>query len=89
MQKISFCFIKKLFFLYSRFLEGLLRQASNSLVVHCPSMQCFVSHNTENELTCKAEEFSDVAGQCISVLVIQMGIEMFKLQFLAHILYLF
>ncbi|KAM6928315.1 nck-associated protein 1-like [Xenentodon cancila] len=45
----------------SWFLEGLLRQASSSLTVHCPTMHCFLSQASENEQSCRAEEFSDVA----------------------------
>ncbi|XP_028303425.1 nck-associated protein 1-like [Gouania willdenowi] len=48
--------------LYTKwYLESLLRQASNSLIIHCPMMHCFVSHTTESELPFRAEEFSDVS----------------------------
>uniref|UniRef100_A0A672IW50 NCK associated protein 1 like n=1 Tax=Salarias fasciatus TaxID=181472 RepID=A0A672IW50_SALFA len=43
------------------FLEGLLRQASNSLIVHCPTMHCFVNQSTDIESTFRAEEFSDIS----------------------------
>nr|XP_046239235.1 nck-associated protein 1-like [Scatophagus argus] len=43
------------------FLESLLRQASNSLIVHCPTMYCFVNQTTENEPSFRAEEYSDVS----------------------------
>ncbi|CAG07078.1 unnamed protein product, partial [Tetraodon nigroviridis] len=43
------------------FLESLLRQASNCLIVHCPTLHCFVSQSTDNEPSFRAEEFSDVA----------------------------
>ncbi|KAF6738772.1 Nck-associated protein 1-like [Oryzias melastigma] len=43
------------------YLEGLLRQASNSFIVHCPTMHCFVSQTTDNEHSFRAEEFSDIS----------------------------
>lgn len=43
------------------FLESLLRQASNSLIVHCPTNHCFVNQTTDNEPSFKAEEFSDIS----------------------------
>ncbi len=46
-----------------RFLEGLLRQASSALIVHCPTAQCFVNQNTENEQSFHAEEYSDICGK--------------------------
>ena len=53
-------------FLYlPRYLEGLLRQASTSLIAHCPNMHCFVNHTTENEQTFSAEEYSDITGQSV------------------------
>lgn len=51
-----------LFFLPLRFLESLLRQASNALILHCPTMHCFVNQNTDVEPSFRAEEFSDVSG---------------------------
>ncbi|KAM9409201.1 LOW QUALITY PROTEIN: nck-associated protein 1-like [Pholidichthys leucotaenia] len=39
------------------FLESLLRQASNSLIVHCPTMYCFVNQTTDSEPSFQAEEF--------------------------------
>ncbi|KAG7244800.1 hypothetical protein INR49_029819 [Caranx melampygus] len=48
---------------YAEFLESLLRQASNSLIVHCPTMFCFVNQTTDNEPSFRAEEFSDISGQ--------------------------
>ncbi|XP_030633135.1 nck-associated protein 1-like [Chanos chanos] len=43
------------------YLEGLLRQASNAVIIHCPTMHCFVNQNAENEQAFRAEEYSDVA----------------------------
>lgn len=57
---------EKVLFAYSlpvRYLESLLRQASNSLILHCPTMHCFVNQNTESEPIFRAEEFSDISGQ--------------------------
>lgn len=54
---------------FARFLESLLRQASNSLIVHCPTLHCFVSQSTDNEQSFRAEEYSDVAGQAQSSLL--------------------
>ena len=51
-----------LFFLPLRFLESLLRQASNALILHCPTMHCFVNQNTDIEPGFRAEEFSDISG---------------------------
>ncbi|XP_051528230.1 nck-associated protein 1-like isoform X1 [Myxocyprinus asiaticus] len=42
------------------FLEGLLRQASSALIVHCPTIQCFINQNIENEQSFRAEEYSDI-----------------------------
>lgn len=56
-------------FLFVRFLESLLRQASNSLIVHCPTLHCFVNQSTDNEQSFRAEEYSDVAGQTQSSLL--------------------
>lgn len=46
----------------TRYLESLLRQASNSMIVHCPTMHCFVNQTADNELNFRAEEFSDISG---------------------------
>ncbi|MEQ2217877.1 hypothetical protein XENOCAPTIV_025216 [Xenoophorus captivus] len=61
-SKAFFCLFM-ICFLRLRYLEAVLRQASSSLIVHCPTMQCFVSQSTDNELSFRAEEFSDVSGQ--------------------------
>ncbi|XP_061689337.1 nck-associated protein 1-like [Syngnathoides biaculeatus] len=42
------------------YLESLLRLASNSVVVHSPSMQCFVNQISDNNPAFRAEEFSDI-----------------------------
>ncbi|KAM9814098.1 nck-associated protein 1-like [Neosynchiropus ocellatus] len=43
------------------YLDNLLRQASNSLIVHCPAMHCFISQATETETSVRAEEYSDIS----------------------------
>ncbi|XP_060899181.1 nck-associated protein 1-like [Labrus mixtus] len=43
------------------FLESLLRQASNCLIVHCPTMHCFVNQTTDSDPLFRAEEFSDIS----------------------------
>ncbi|XP_061543206.1 nck-associated protein 1-like isoform X4 [Phycodurus eques] len=43
------------------YLESLLRLASNSLVVHCPAMHCFVNQISDNNPAFRAEEFSDIS----------------------------
>ncbi|XP_028262239.1 nck-associated protein 1-like [Parambassis ranga] len=68
------------------FLEGLLRQASNSLVVHCPTMHCFVSQSTENEPTFRAEEFSDVSElQALAELLGPYGLKFLSENLMWHI----
>ncbi len=55
-----------------RFLEGLLRQASSALIVHCPTTQCFVNQNTENEQSFHAEEYSDICGKLKIKIIFQL-----------------
>ncbi|XP_029682834.1 nck-associated protein 1-like [Takifugu rubripes] len=43
------------------FLECLLRQASNALIIQCPTLHCFVNQSTDSEPSFRADEFSDVA----------------------------
>ncbi len=59
LTKLSLCL---LVFLHFRFLESLLRQASNALIVHCPTLHCFVNQTSDNEPRFRAEEFSDISG---------------------------
>ncbi|XP_041946705.1 nck-associated protein 1-like [Alosa sapidissima] len=42
------------------YLESLLRQASSALILHCPTMHCFVNQPTEAEQSFRAEQFSDI-----------------------------
>lgn len=61
-RTFSHSFFVFFLFLHVRYLESLLRQASSSLIVHCPSMHCFINQLSENEPVFKAEEFSDISG---------------------------
>uniref|UniRef100_A0AAQ5ZSH0 NCK associated protein 1 like n=1 Tax=Amphiprion ocellaris TaxID=80972 RepID=A0AAQ5ZSH0_AMPOC len=68
------------------FLESLLRQASNSLIVHCPTMQCFVSQTTDNEPTFRAEEFSDITElQALAELLGPYGLKFLSENLMWHI----
>ncbi|XP_022064354.1 nck-associated protein 1-like [Acanthochromis polyacanthus] len=68
------------------FLESLLRQASNSLIVHCPTMQCFVSQATDNEPTFRAEEFSDISElQALAELLGPYGLKFLSENLMWHI----
>ncbi|KAL2091459.1 hypothetical protein ACEWY4_013722 [Coilia grayii] len=42
------------------YLESLLRQASSALILHCPTMHCFINQTTETEQSFRAEQFSDI-----------------------------
>ncbi|XP_039654666.1 nck-associated protein 1-like isoform X2 [Perca fluviatilis] len=68
------------------YLESLLRQASNSLIVHCPTMQCFVNQATDNEPSFRAEEFSDVLElQALAELIGPYGLKFLSENLLWHI----
>uniref|UniRef100_H2LJW4 NCK associated protein 1 like n=1 Tax=Oryzias latipes TaxID=8090 RepID=H2LJW4_ORYLA len=68
------------------YLEGLLRQASNSLIVHCPTRHCFVSQTTDNEHSLRAEEFSDVAElQALAELIGPYGLKFLSENLMWHI----
>uniref|UniRef100_A0A3Q2UIP2 NCK associated protein 1 like n=1 Tax=Fundulus heteroclitus TaxID=8078 RepID=A0A3Q2UIP2_FUNHE len=68
------------------YLEALLRQASSSLIVHCPTMQCFVSQSPENELSFRAEEFSDVLElQALAELIGPYGLKFLGENLMWHI----
>lgn len=73
--------------LYSNwFLESLLRQASNSLIIHCPTMHCFVSQNTDSEPTFRAEQFSDVSElQALAELIGPYGLNFLGENLMWHI----
>uniref|UniRef100_A0A3P9L8U9 NCK associated protein 1 like n=1 Tax=Oryzias latipes TaxID=8090 RepID=A0A3P9L8U9_ORYLA len=68
------------------YLEGLLRQASNSLIVHCPTRHCFVSQTTDNEHSLRAEEFSDVSElQALAELIGPYGLKFLSENLMWHI----
>ncbi|MEQ2235436.1 Nck-associated protein 1-like, partial [Ilyodon furcidens] len=68
------------------YLEAVLRQASSSLIVHCPTMQCFVSQSTDNDLSFRAEEFSDVSElQALAELIGPYGMKFMGENLMWHI----
>ncbi|CAJ1050442.1 nck-associated protein 1-like [Xyrichtys novacula] len=68
------------------YLESLLRQASNSLIVHCPTIQCFVYQMTDNEPPFRAEEFSDVSElQALAELIGPYGLKFLSENLIWHI----
>uniref|UniRef100_A0A8C9ZM88 NCK associated protein 1 like n=1 Tax=Sander lucioperca TaxID=283035 RepID=A0A8C9ZM88_SANLU len=68
------------------YLESLLRQASNSIIVHCPTMQCFVNQATDNEPSFRAEEFSDVLElQALAELIGPYGLKFLSENLMWHI----
>uniref|UniRef100_A0A665TKF3 NCK associated protein 1 like n=1 Tax=Echeneis naucrates TaxID=173247 RepID=A0A665TKF3_ECHNA len=68
------------------FLESLLRQASNSLIVHCPTMLCFVNQTTDNEQAFRAEEFSDVSElRALAELIGPYGLKFLSENLMWHI----
>ncbi|XP_017264088.1 nck-associated protein 1-like [Kryptolebias marmoratus] len=68
------------------YLEGLLRQASSSLIIHCPTKQCFVNQTTENEPAFRAEEFSDIAElQALAELIGPYGLKFLGENLMWHI----
>uniref|UniRef100_A0A3B3R8P1 NCK associated protein 1 like n=1 Tax=Paramormyrops kingsleyae TaxID=1676925 RepID=A0A3B3R8P1_9TELE len=70
----------------SWYLEGLLRQASSAVIVHCPIMHCFVSQPNENEASFKAEEYSDVSElQALAGLIGPYGLKFMTENLMWHI----
>nr|XP_057911468.1 nck-associated protein 1-like isoform X1 [Doryrhamphus excisus] len=70
----------------SWYLESLLRLASNSLIVHCPAMQCFVNQTFDNEPTFRAEEFSDVSDlQALAELLGPYGLKFLSENLMWHV----
>uniref|UniRef100_A0A8C2Z184 NCK associated protein 1 like n=1 Tax=Cyclopterus lumpus TaxID=8103 RepID=A0A8C2Z184_CYCLU len=68
------------------FLESLLRQASNSFIVHCPTMNCFVNHATDNEPSFRAEEFSDISElRALAALIGPYGLKFLSENLMWHI----
>uniref|UniRef100_A0A3Q3MD12 NCK associated protein 1 like n=1 Tax=Mastacembelus armatus TaxID=205130 RepID=A0A3Q3MD12_9TELE len=70
----------------SEYLESLLRQASSSVIVHCPTMHCFVNQTTDNEPSFRAEEFSDVSElQALAELIGPYGLKFLSENLMWHI----
>ncbi|KAJ0068539.1 hypothetical protein NL108_008892 [Boleophthalmus pectinirostris] len=68
------------------YLESLLRQASNSFIVHCPTMHCFVNQTTDNEPSFKAEEFSDISElRALAELIGPYGLKFLSENLMWHI----
>ncbi|XP_062271347.1 nck-associated protein 1-like [Scomber scombrus] len=68
------------------YLESLLRQASNSLIVHCPTMHCFVNQVTDNEPSFRAEEYSDISElQALAELIGPYGLKFLSENLMWHI----
>ncbi|XP_005740134.1 nck-associated protein 1-like [Pundamilia nyererei] len=68
------------------FLESLLRQASNSLIVHCPTLHCFMSQVTDTEPSFRAEEFSDISElQALAELIGAYGLKFLSENLMWHI----
>lgn len=68
------------------FLESLLRQASNSLIIHCPTMDCFVNQTTDTEPSFRAEEFSDVSElRALAELIGPYGLKFLSENLMWHI----
>ncbi|XP_067287346.1 nck-associated protein 1-like [Pseudorasbora parva] len=69
------------------YLEGLLRQASSALIVHCPTTQCFINQNTENEQSFNAEEYSDICGlRALAELIGPYGMKFLNENLMWHII---
>nr|XP_043880478.1 nck-associated protein 1-like isoform X2 [Solea senegalensis] len=68
------------------YLESLLRQASSSLIVHCPLMHCFLNQTSENDPGFKAEEFSDISElQALAELIGPYGLKFLSENLMWHI----
>ncbi|KAM7422883.1 hypothetical protein PAMA_010764 [Pampus argenteus] len=70
----------------SWYLESLLRQASNSLIVHSPTKHCFVNQTTDNEPIFRAEEYSDISElQALLELIGSYGLTFLSENLMWHI----
>ncbi|KAG7478250.1 hypothetical protein MATL_G00077920 [Megalops atlanticus] len=68
------------------YLEGLLRQASSAMIVHCPTMHCFVNQPTENDQSFRAEEYSDIPElQALAELIGPYGLKFLGENLMWHI----
>lgn len=69
------------------YLEGLLRQASSALIVHCPTTHCFINQNIENEQSFKAEEYSDICElRALTELIGPYGLKFLNENLMWHII---
>ncbi|KAJ0023948.1 hypothetical protein NQD34_003847 [Periophthalmus magnuspinnatus] len=61
-------------------------RASNSFIVHCPTMHCFVNQTTDNEPSFKAEEFSDISElRALAELIGPYGLKFLSENLMWHI----
>ncbi|XP_075997106.1 nck-associated protein 1-like [Genypterus blacodes] len=68
------------------YLEALLRQASNALIVHCPTRHCFINQTTDSEPSFKAEEFSDISElKALAELIGPYGLKFLSENLMWHI----
>ncbi|XP_064160819.1 nck-associated protein 1-like [Anguilla rostrata] len=68
------------------YLEGLLRQASSGVIIHCPTMHCFVNQPNENDQSFRAEEYSDVLElQALAELIGPYGLKFLSENLMWHI----
>ncbi|KAL4655717.1 nck-associated protein 1-like [Arapaima gigas] len=70
----------------SWYLEGLLRQASSAMIIHCPTMHCFVNQPNENDTSFKSEEYSDISEmQALAELIGPYGLKFLTENLMWHI----
>ncbi|XP_060925622.1 nck-associated protein 1-like [Limanda limanda] len=68
------------------YLQSLLRQASNSMIVHCPAMHCFINQTSDNEAVFRAEEYSDISElQALAELIGPYGLKFVSENLMWHI----
>uniref|UniRef100_A0A8C1EWB2 NCK associated protein 1 like n=1 Tax=Cyprinus carpio carpio TaxID=630221 RepID=A0A8C1EWB2_CYPCA len=71
-------------------LTGLLFEISDfcsALIVHCPTTQCFVNQNTENEQSFHAEEYADICGlRSLAELIGPYGLKFLNENLMWHII---
>ncbi|XP_069037603.1 nck-associated protein 1-like [Lepisosteus oculatus] len=68
------------------YLEGLLRQASSALIVHSPTMRCFINQPNDNEQSFSAQQYSDTAEmQALAELIGPYGMKFLSENLMWHI----
>ncbi|XP_062326521.1 nck-associated protein 1-like [Osmerus eperlanus] len=68
------------------YLEALLRQASNAMIVHCPTMHCFVNQGNDNGQSFKADQYSDIIEmQALAELIGPYGMKFLSENLMWHI----